>query len=233
MPGLVDRYLQLCTRCNGSEWILFMSRFGSNPHAFFNSVYRQIPPWDVGKPQPALMNLLAEFPPRDPILDVGCGAGDLAIYLAQLGHRVVGIDFVEAAIAQAREKTSALPSQVASGLEFQVADALQPSLLKREFGAVVDSGFLHLLEPDECDRFVADLSRTLLSGGRYYLLAFATEFQIPNAPRAISEDELRARFSAAKGWLIREIRPAEFLSRVAAPTPAISACIERLRTDQA
>jgi ubiquinone/menaquinone biosynthesis C-methylase UbiE len=209
-----------------------MSRFGSDPRAFFNSVYQLNAPWDVGKPQPALMNLLAEVPPLDPILDVGCGSGDLAIYLAQLGHQVVGIDFVEAAIAQAREKTSALPSQVASILEFEVADALQPSLLKRQFGSVVDSGFLHLLEPDECDPFVADLARVLLPGGHYYLLAFAIEFQIPHAPRAISEDELRARFTAAKGWLIRDLGPAEFLSRVAAPTPAVRACIERLPAKQ-
>lgn len=204
-----------------------MSRFGSNPRAFFNSVYRQTPPWDVGGPQPALMELLAAYPPQDPILDVGCGSGDLAIYLAQLGHEVVGVDFVEAAIAQAREKTSALPSQIGSRLDFLVADALRPSLLNRQFGAVVDSGFLHLLEPHEADPFIDDLRRALLPGSRYYVLAFAIEFQIQNAPRAIPEKELRARFTEAKGWLMREIRPAEFLSRVAAPTPAIRACVER------
>jgi hypothetical protein len=77
------------------------------------------------------------------------------------------------------------------------------------------------------------LSGALLPGSRYYLLAFAIEFGIANAPRAITEEELRARFTEAKGWLLRDIHPAEFLSRVAAPTPAIRACVERLPANPA
>jgi len=205
---------------------LVLARFVSDPLAFFKSVYRNIPPWDVGGPQPALSALFDEVPPMDPVLDVGCGSGDLAISLAQRGLQVTGVDFVEAAIAQAREKAAALPPEVANLVNFQVADALQPSLLQRQFGAVVDSGFLHLLDPVQSDRFSDDLALALLPGGRYYLLAFAIEFSISNAPRQVTAEELRARFTTEKGWHILDIRPAEFLSRVAAPTPAIRACIE-------
>lgn len=205
-----------------------MSRFGSEPRAFFNSVYHQIPPWDIGGPQPAMSALLTRYPPMDPILDVGCGSGDLAIHLAQMGHQVVGIDFVEAAIAHAQEKAGSLPPDVARLLNFQVADALKPSLLQQQFGSVVDSGFLHLFDPDQCDLYIDDLALALLPGGRYYLHAFAIEFPIPNAPRQITADELRARFTSEKRWLIRDIQAVEFLSRVAPPVPAVSACIERL-----
>ena len=205
-----------------------MSRFGADPHAFFKSAYHVIPPWEIGGPQPAMSALLAQFPPTDPILDVGCGSGDLTIYLAQLGHQVIGIDFVEAAVANAQEKVRSLPAKVACLLDFQVADALKPSLLQRQFGSVVDSGFFHLFDPDQCDRFVDDLGLTLLPGGRYYLHAFAVEFPIPNAPRQVTADELRRRFTSEKGWLIQDIQSVEFLSRVAPPVSAISACIERL-----
>ncbi|HSB00755.1 MAG TPA: methyltransferase domain-containing protein [Anaerolineales bacterium] len=210
-----------------------MSRFGPDPRAFFDAVYQGIAPWEVGGPQPAMAALFNEYPPMDPALDVGCGSGDLAIYLAQRGLQVTGIDFVEAAITQAREKAGALPPEVANLLGFQMADALQPSLLQRQFGSVVDSGFLHLLESEECDRFVEDLALTLLPGGRYYLLAFAVEFPMPNLPRRVTADELRARFTLEKGWNIQDIRTAEFLSRVAPPVPAIGACIERLPADRA
>jgi SAM-dependent methyltransferase len=209
-----------------------MSRFGPDPRAFFDSVYRETPPWDVGGPQPAMSALLTAHPPASPVLDVGCGSGDLAIALAQGGFQALGIDFVDAAIEQARAKVGALPPEVARCLEFQVADALQPSLLQRQFGAVVDSGFFHLFEPDQRDRFVDELASTLRPGGRYYLLAFATEFPIPNSPLKVSEDELRARFTAEKGWRILEIRSAEFLSRIA-PVPAIGACIERVPASRA
>jgi len=209
-----------------------MSRFGPDPRAFFDSVYRETPPWDVGGPQPAMSALLTAHPPASPVLDVGCGSGDLAISLAQGGLQVLGIDFVDAAIEQAREKVGALPPEVARRLDFQVADALQPSLLQRQFGSVVDSGFFHLFEPDQRDRFAGELASTLLPGGRYYLLAFAAEFPIPNSPRKVSEEELRARFTSEKGWRILEIQSAEFLSRIA-PVPAISACIERLPASRA
>lgn len=210
-----------------------MGRFGPDPHAFFEWLYQDIPPWDVGGPQPALTALFDEYPPISPVLDAGCGSGDLAISLAQRGLQVTGVDFVESAVARAREKARLLPVEVATLLDFQVADALKPSLLKRQFGSVVDSGFLHLLDPAQSDGFIDDLARALLPGGRYYLLAFAIDFSMPNLPRQITAQELRRRFTPEKGWQILDIRSAEFLSRVAPPTPAIRACIERLPADHA
>lgn len=205
-----------------------MSRFGPDPRTFFDSVYRDVPPWEIGGPQPALSALLDDHPPADPVLDVGCGSGDLAISLARRGLRVLGIDFVEAAVAQARKKAEALPPGVARLLEFQVADALRPARLGRRFGSAVDSGFFHLFDQDQRDRFADELARTLLPGGRYYLLAFAVEFP-PPSPRQVTADELRARFTPKRGWRIRELRSAEFASRIA-PVPAVGACIERLPT---
>lgn len=204
-----------------------MSRFGPDPRAFFDGVYLETPPWDVGGAQPALTELFAEHPPEGPVLDVGCGSGDLAISLARGGLEVLGVDFVDAAVAHARDKAASLPPEVAGRLDFRVADALRPSLPGWWFGSVVDSGFLHLFDPAECDRFAVELAAALVPGGRYYLLAFATEFDIPHSPRAIGEEELRARFTAERGWRVLAVRPAEFQSRVA-PVPATAACIERL-----
>ncbi|NJN16228.1 MAG: class I SAM-dependent methyltransferase [Oscillochloris sp.] len=203
-----------------------MSRFGSDPQAFFDAVYRNTPPWDIGGPQPALDALFDSYPPEAPILDVGCGSGDLAIGLAQRGHTVLGIDIVAAAIEAAQQKAAALPEAIADRVSFQVADALQPSQLQRRFGAVVDSGFLHLFNPQQGDRFLDEVAATLEPGGRYYLLAFAVEFDIPNVPRRISTAEVQARFTAERGWRILTVHEAAFHNRVAV-TPATCACVER------
>lgn len=203
-----------------------MSSFGSDPREFFTTVYRDVPPWEVGGAQPALAALLDAHPPRGPVLDVGCGSGDLAIFLAQRGLEVLGVDFVDAAIEQAREKARVLPPEVGSLLEFRVADALLPSRLGHRFGSVVDSGFFHLFEQPDRDRFADELARTLGPGGRYYLLAFAVEFP-PPSPRRVTEEELRARFTPENGWQILELVSGEFLSRIA-PVPAIGACVERI-----
>ena len=96
----------------------------------------------------------------------------------------------------------------------------------------MDSGFLHLFDDDDRDRFAEELARTLAAGGRYYLLAFATDFDLPNTPRRVGEEELRRRFSAQKGWAVLALRPASFESRMA-PVPAIAACIERRPTQDA
>jgi cyclopropane fatty-acyl-phospholipid synthase-like methyltransferase len=172
--------------------------------------------------------LLEKYPPANPILDIGCGSGDLAIYLAQLGHQVVGIDFVESAITNAKNKTQSLPPETANLLNFQVADALKPSLLQKKFGTIVDSGFYHLFNSDQCDQLIDEVASTLLPNGRYYLHEFAIEFPMPNVPRQVRADELQARFTEDKGWRIKEIQTVEFLSRVAPPVPATCACIERL-----
>ena len=204
-----------------------MNRFGSDPLEFFNFVYSDIPPWEIGGPQPAMSALLDSYPPMDPILDVGCGSGDLTIHLARRGHRVTGIDFVQAAIDRAGDKVRSLPPDAAGLLDLRVADALSPSLLQRQFGSVVDSGFYHLFEPEQCQRFIDELAKILLPGGRYYLHAFAIEFSMPNLPRQVSAEEIQAHFTADKGWHILELKPVDFLSRVAPPVPAIGACIER------
>ena len=205
-----------------------MSRFGPDPLDFFNFVYQDIPPWDIGAPQPAMAALLTKYRPSSPILDVGCGSGDLSIYLTQLGFQVLGIDFVEKAIANAREKAASLKPDAACYLDFQVADALKPSLLQRQFGAVVDSGFFHLFNPEQCDRLVDEVLQILLPGGHYYLHEFAIEFPVSSMPRGIDAQEIQARFTPDRGWQIKEIQSTEFLSRVAPPVPAICACVERL-----
>ncbi len=195
----------------------------------FDSTYRETPPWDIGEPQPALMALLNEYPPTGPVLDVGCGTGELALALAQRGLAVLGVDLAEAAITQARAKAATIAAGAGRSVEFRVGDALHPALLPGPFGAVVDSGFFHLFGPLERERFAQELAATLTTGGRYYLLGFAIASPLPNAPRQVLESELRALFAPERGWRVLAVRPARFLIRSARSNevPAIAACVER------
>jgi cyclopropane fatty-acyl-phospholipid synthase-like methyltransferase len=195
-------------------------------------VYHSLPPWEIGAPQPAMAAMLAKHPPASPVLDLGCGAGDLAIYLANEGYESLGIDFVGSAIDNAKGKTASLPPEAAGRLQFEVADALRPSLLHRKFGAVVDSGFYHLFSPQECGQLIEEVAAVLLPHGHYYLHEFSVEFPGPNLPRGITVDELRARFTEAAGWRIKDIQSVEFLTRIGPPVPAICACIERLSSTE-
>jgi SAM-dependent methyltransferase len=193
---------------------------------FFDEAYHGSPPWDIGRPQPAMLALLDELPPAGPVLDIGCGTGDLGLALAGRGLAVVGLDLAEAAIAKARAKAEA------AGLhdlaDFEVGDALHPAQLGRAFGAVVDTGFFHLFEAAQRAALADELATTLAPGGRYYLLGFAIDSPNTNAPHAVGEDELRALFAPARGWQARALRAAVFETRSPlGKVPALAGCMER------
>lgn len=203
-----------------------MARFGGDPEAFFRAVYEGPAPWDIGGPQPALAQLIADVPLQEPVLDVGSGSGDLSIWIATRGLEVLGVDFVPDAVDRSCARAASLPEGIAKRLEFRVGNALEPAQLGPRFGSVVDSGFYHLFEAETCARFVEQLAQAIAPGGRYYMLAFAVDLPSPDVPRAITEAELRANFAPERGWNVRALRAAAFESRVAS-VPAICACFER------
>lgn len=54
----------------------------------FESAYAGQAPWDIGKPQKALIDVADQI--TGSILDAGCGTGENALYFAKLGHNVTG-----------------------------------------------------------------------------------------------------------------------------------------------
>ncbi len=66
-------------------------------------------PWDIGRPQPVFIKLVEnrEMTPPGPVLDVGCGTGENAIFYAQNKFTTSGVDFTKEAISQAKAKARA------------------------------------------------------------------------------------------------------------------------------
>jgi SAM-dependent methyltransferase len=58
----------------------------------FESIYARKPPWDIGRPQRAFVEVADRV--TGAILDAGCGTGENALFFAEGGHAVVGIDFL-------------------------------------------------------------------------------------------------------------------------------------------
>jgi SAM-dependent methyltransferase len=80
----------------------------------------------------AVLGALLDEQPLD-ALDAGTGTGFLALLLAELGHRVTGIDLSDGMLAQARRKAAGL----ANPPRFEIGDAIAPPLPDMSFDVVV------------------------------------------------------------------------------------------------
>ena len=160
------------------------------------------PPWDIGRPQPAVVRLAADGRFVSPVLDAGCGTGEHALHLAALGCQVLGVDVAATALATAR--TKAADRGIAA--EFAAADALHLERLGRRFATVLDVGLFHAFEGAERARYAASLASVTEPGGTLSLLCFS-DAEPDTVPHPISQDVLRAAFTAATGWRIVAISP--------------------------
>jgi cyclopropane fatty-acyl-phospholipid synthase-like methyltransferase len=163
----------------------------------YDAAYAGAPNWDIGRPQRAFVALADSGLLEGPVLDVGCGTGELTLYLARRGYRTLGVDLSPVAVRQAAEKARwrRVPA------EFLVWDALYVSELAAfglSFGAVVDSGMFHVLGDRERDRFVEGLGAIVRPGGLYCVLGDARRDQ--RAIYGLTPRELRTRFDRVGGW---------------------------------
>lgn len=103
---------------------------------------------------------------KDPcrILDVGCGGGTDAVYLASLGHRVVGIDISAIAISRARAAAAEAPRR--DDIEFHTCDIAQPLPFDRNsFDVVYSHLALHYFDSTVTRMVFAGLHRACRAGG--------------------------------------------------------------------
>lgn len=168
------------------------------------SAYISAPLGDIGRPQKEFVRLEQSGGIRGRVLDVGCGTGENALYLAGLGYPMLGVDAVPAAIEQARGKARTRSARV----EFQEWDALELPGLERRFDTVIDSGLYHVLSNSERKRFAHSLAAALRPEGTYQMLCFSEHEPGSGGPRRVTQAEIRTTFG--EGWKVESIRKAKF-----------------------
>lgn len=159
-------------------------------------------PWDIGRPQVAFVAAADRIGPR--VLDIGCGTGDLAIWLAERGRAVTGIDYLEQPLALARAKAA----DRGVAVNFLRIDALAAGEIPERFDAVTDCGLFHTFDDAARAAYVRGLARLLEPGGRVLVLCMSTAEPGTQGPRRVSEAELRAAFR--DGWEVESLVPARF-----------------------
>lgn len=158
-------------------------------------------PWDEVLPPPEIVAVAAMLPPGR-ALDLGCGYGRAAIYLAQHGWEVDGIDFIPQAIAVARQRAQTAGVAV----QFHEGDVTDLSFLSGLYDLALDVGCAHSLDEASLARYVASLRQRLQPGALYLLsarLRLPSEAMPEEGPRGLDEAALLALM--AEGFYLERL----------------------------
>lgn len=106
------------------------------------------------------------FKPEETLLDIGCGAGRIAIGLWELGyHRLMGVDFSREMIGQARR----LARLLEYGIAYRCGDATALDLDDASFdGAIFGfNGLMQIPRRERRRQAFAELRRVVRAGGHF------------------------------------------------------------------
>lgn len=174
----------------------------------FDDIYKDISldeiPWNVENPPELLVELLDTGKVRPcRAIDLGCGAGNYAVYLAGRGFEVTGVDISPTAIKIAKE--NARRKNVSCN--FIVADVVQGlDELRQTWQFAYGWGLLHHISPEQRQKYVGNVARILEPGGKYLSISFSEkdtgfagsgkrrQSQLDTALYFSSEDQLKKLF---------------------------------------
>ncbi|SDY28135.1 Methyltransferase domain-containing protein [Amycolatopsis xylanica] len=157
-------------------------------------------PWDIGGPQPVVTRLAEEGRFAGAVLDVGCGLGGNALFLAARGLDVTAVDIAPRAIELASEQAAAQGVDVA----FDVADVTDLAGFPSRFDTVLDSALYHCLtEQARADCLVA-LHRVTRPGATLHIVCFSDRLP-PSLPAGMRISERNLRETVSGGWEITDL----------------------------
>jgi SAM-dependent methyltransferase len=117
----------------------------------------------------------------DPMLEIMCGTGAIAIPLAQQGHRVTGVDMAEPMLAEAERKIKAAGVTV----EWVRADVRNLDLGQRfKFIYLPSNSITHLLTREDFEACLATVARHLDRDGRFSVTVFVPSLSLLMKPLA-------------------------------------------------
>ncbi len=182
-----DRLLPSGVMPHGPKGAALMERW--------DAPYRRegLPGWDVGRPCSHLVKAVDDktFKPGRAIV-LGCGSGTNAIYLADKGFEVTGVDVAPSALAIAAEKARKAGVKV----EWMLADvAALPNL--EPYDLIFDRGCYHHICQYDSPGYVETLRRLSRAGTRALILAGSPTDGNRGGPPRIEEETIRNDFTAA------------------------------------
>ena len=128
-------------------------------------------PWNMETPPALLVELVDSGKVRPcSAIDLGCGAGNYAVYLTSRGFEVTGVDFSPTAIKIAKENAQ----RKGVNCSFLVADVVDElAEVKKTWDFTYDWGLLHHIFPQRRPKYVENVRRILSPKGKYLSVCFS------------------------------------------------------------
>jgi len=178
------------------------------------------PPWDTGRPSSELVRAVEKGAVRPcRAVELGCGTGTNAVYLAGREFDVTAVDLSPTALTLGEKKAR----EAGVNVRWLLADVL--ALPKLEpFDFIYDRGCYHGVRRANATGYVDSLRRLSKPGARVLILAGNANEPPPHSgPPRVKEEEIRADFS--KHFEIVELRETHFDAADSKATGALAWCI--------
>jgi methyl halide transferase len=161
-------------------------------------------PWETGRPSSELQRVVAEVPVNPcRALELGCGTGASAVWLAQQGFDVIALDLSSRAVERARQRAD----EAGVPVDFRVADVLHPPAeLSGLFNFFFDRGCYHVVRREDVAGYLETLRRLTRPGTLGLVLAGNAREPHEPGPPVVSEEQIRAEL----GTLFDIVRLREF-----------------------
>jgi ubiquinone/menaquinone biosynthesis C-methylase UbiE len=157
---------------------------------YWDSAYknRNFEHWELNYPSPELVSLVAAGTVRKDakVLDVGCGGGLDAIFLAQCGFSVIGVDVSPAALEISKRRTKKACVEV----DWRLGNVLDLPVEDEAADLVTDRGLFHVIEDVDRPRYSSELYRVLKVHGRALIRGASDRFN------PVTEEAIRTYFSS-------------------------------------
>ncbi|MGD9143231.1 MAG: methyltransferase domain-containing protein, partial [Dehalococcoidia bacterium] len=133
-----------------------------------------------GKPNETVVRAAAMLPTGTRALDMGCGEGRNALYLAGLGFQTSAFDISVSGI----EKLSQMAVEIDLTVDVSVCD-MREYEFPHEFDLIVCQGCLHLIERDEWKKLIKRMKEFTSCGGYHITGVFTDTVPEPEDQRGL------------------------------------------------
>ncbi|MDE5414565.1 class I SAM-dependent methyltransferase [Alkalihalobacterium chitinilyticum] len=163
------------TILNYDDLLVMLDDFLREPKAFWDDFYedrtKEIPFFKVKGPDENLVEYFSKGLSPEKVLELGCGPGRNAIYMAKQGCEVDALDISENAIDWAKERAN----EEGVNINFHCISLFEFEFDPHSYDFVYDCGLFHHLAPHRRLTYIRMIKKALKKDGQFGIVCFNTD----------------------------------------------------------